>query len=193
MNPKIRDVLVIPLCMLALVLTTSGFRSCSAAEKQTVAQNVTSGLRAAAAAVEPGIETVREFREAGKVEPATSLRLARAALDTNAAARRFAEAALAGADARSLSEQLDALVALASALERDGTLHLKNGDTRLVFKLGVLAAKNGLVVAQGELNSAGPVAFELDEQTRKRLSDLAPVFERNDRLLREVISRLSAP
>jgi hypothetical protein len=93
-----------------------------------------------------------------------------------------------------LAEQLDTVVRLASDLERDGTLHLKNGDTKLVFQLGVLAAKNGLVIAQGELKGSGtPRPFTLDDATRQKLGELLPVFERNDRLLREAVARLSAP
>lgn len=191
-RPLSRSVCVM-LCLSVLVLTTAGFRACSAAGQQSVAHNVTSGLKVAAAAVEPGIDTVRAFREAGKVEPATSLGLARTALDANSAARAFTRAALSGADSASLVEQLDTVVRLASDLERDGTLHLKNGDTRLVFQLGVLAAKNGLVIAQGALKGDTPVVFALDDKTRRELSDLLPVFERNDRLLREAIARLSAP
>lgn len=191
---KIHRLLAIPLCLTLLVLTTSGFRACSA-EQRSVSENVTSGLSVAARAVEPGMDTVRAFREAGKVEPATSLKLARAALDTNSAAKRFTEAALAGSDSATLAGQLDTLVKLAGDLERDGTLHIKNEGTRLVFQLGVLAAKNGLVVAQGELKGSGttPRIFTLDEGTRVKLSGLLPVFERNDRLLREAITRLTPP
>src|SRR5437868_63364 len=79
------------LCLIALACTTAGFRACSARER-TAADNVTAGLSVAARSVEPGIETVRAFREAGKVEPATSLALARAALDANSAAWRFTRA-----------------------------------------------------------------------------------------------------
>lgn len=195
MNMKIHRLAATLLCLSALVLTTAGFRACSAAEKQSVAENVTSGLSVAARAVEPGIDAVRAFREAGKVEPETSLKLARAALDANSAARALTKAALDGADSVTLAEQLDVAVKLAATLERDGTLHLKNGETRLVFQLGVLTAKNGLVIAQSELKGGGgrAVAFTLDEKTRRKLGELAPVFERNDRLLRETITRLSAP
>ncbi len=192
---KIHRLLILPLCLLALVVSTTGFRACSTDEKRSVAKNVTAGLTVAARAIEPGIDTVRAFREAGRVEPATSLALARAALDANSAALAFTKAALDGADSRTLAEQLDTVVKLAADLERDGTLHLKNGETKLVFQLGVLAAKNGLVIAQGELKGAGgaPVAFTLDDDTKEKLRALLPVFERNDRLLREAVSRLSGP
>lgn len=195
MNIPIPRVVAAMLCFAALVMTTAGFRSCSAADKQSVAQNVTSGLTVAARSVEPGIQTVRAFREAGKIEPATSLALARAALDTNSAAKAFTQAALDGADATSLAAQLDTVVRLAGELEQSGTLHLKNGDTKLFFELGVVAAKNGLVIAQGEFAGTGgaPVTFTLDDGTRRRLADLLPVFERNDRLLREAIARLVTP
>ena len=195
MNQKIRDILLIPLCLTMLVLTTAGFRACSAAEKRTVAQNVTSGLRIAARAVEPGIETVRAFREAGKVEASTSLALAEGALQANAAAKSLAQAALDGADAPTLAGQLETVVNLAGDLERSGVLRLKNGETKLVFQLGVIAAKNGLVIARDELKGTGgvPVTFTLDEVTRKSLLDLMPVFERNDALLRESVRRLKAP
>lgn len=192
MNMKIPRLLLVPLCLTLLILTTAGFRACSAEGKRSVSQNVTAGLSVAARAVEPGIDTVRAFREAGKVEPATSLSLARAALDANSAAWRFTKAALDGADSATLAGQLDVVVNLAADLERDGTLHLKNGETKLVSQLGVLAAKNGLVIAQGELKGSGtPRTFALDDATRQRLSDLLPVFERNDRLLREAAARLA--
>jgi hypothetical protein len=191
-NMKIHRLVGLLLCLSALVLTTAAFRSCSAEEKRSVSQNVTSGLSVAARAVEPGLDTVRAFREAGKVEPATSLSLARGALDANSAAWRFTKAALDGSDSVTLAEQLDTVVRLASDLERDGTLHLKNGDTKLVFQLGVLAAKNGLVIAQGELKGSGtPRPFTLDDATRQKLGELLPVFERNDRLLREAITGLA--
>jgi hypothetical protein len=187
---KVHRLLLIPLCLTLLVLTTAGFRACSAEEKHTLSRNVTSGLSAAARAVEPGIETVRAFREAGKVEPATSLALARLALDANGAAAALAKSALDGADAPTLAARLDIFLRLAVRLESEGTLHLKNGETRLAFDLGVVAAKSGLVAARDQLNGPAP-AFTLDDETRRKLEELMPVFEKNDRLLREAVARLS--
>lgn len=192
MNPKIRDLLLIPLCAAMLVLTTAGFRSCSAAEERSVERSVVSGVDTTARAVAPGVEAVRALREAGKIEPATSLALARAALDANAAVRTLAQSALDGADAPTLAAQLDAAVTLAGRLERDGTLRLKNGDTRLAFKLGVITAKNGLVAARGHLNRPG-LTFTLDDGTRRKLTELMPVFAENERVLKEAVERLTGP
>lgn len=190
---KIHRLLLIPLCAVLLVLATSAFTApaCSSEQKNSVERHVASGLKVAAAAVEPGINTMRALREAGEVEPKTSLRLAKAALEANAAAARLTQAALDGADGKTLTEQLDTLVALARHLEADGTLHLKNGRTKLVFSLGVTAAQSGLQIALNELRAGGaPIPFNLDDGTKERLRQLLPVFERNDRLLRETLARL---
>jgi hypothetical protein len=191
-NPKIRDLLLIPLCAAMLVLTTAGFRSCSAAEERSVERSVVSGIDTTARAVAPGVEAVRALREAGKIEPAAARALARAALDANAAVRTLAQSALDGADAPTLAAQLDAAVTLAGRLERDGTLRLKNGDTRLAFKLGVITAKNGLVAARGHLNRPG-LTFTLDDGTRRKLTELMPVFAENERVLKEAVERLTGP
>lgn len=192
MNPKIPRLILPLLAVSILVLTTAGFRACSAAEKRSVEEKVTAGLDVAARAVPPGVETVRAFREAGKIEPAASLKLAQGALRVNSAASRLTTAALDGADAKTLAEQLDALIILARDLQRDGTLHIKNEGTRLLFDLSVVVAKNGLEAALGDLRREG-VSFTLDPQTREKLLALKPVFEDNDRLLREAMARLSSP
>jgi hypothetical protein len=185
--------IVVPLALFALVLTTAGWRSCSAEEKTSAERHVASGLKVAAGAVEPGINTMRALREAGEVEPATSLRLAKATLEANSAAARLTQSALDGADAKSLADQLEAVVALARNLEADGTLHLKNGHTKLVFELGVTAAQSGLTIALDELKErdANPAPFNLSDSTKEKLRVLLPVFERNDRLLREAITNLT--
>jgi carbohydrate-selective porin OprB len=193
MIPITRRRLLIPLALMLLVIATSAF-SCDPQKKRTVEQNVTLGLRVTARAVEPGIETMRSLREAGEADAATNLRLAEAALKVNSALQSLAQAALDGGDAQSLADQLDAAVNLARDLEAKGTLGLKNGRTKLVFELGVIAAKNGLVIARDELKGSGgaPVKFTLDDETKKSLRDLLPVFVRNDKLLREAVARLSA-
>ena len=186
MKLRTRALLVIPL---ALVLLTAGFRGCSPEEKRSVEQKVVAGLDVSARAVPAGVETVRVLRLAGKVEPATSLKLAQTAIKVNAAAARLTQAALDGADAHTLAEQLGVLVELAQGLQRDGTLHIKNEGTRLVFDLSVVVAKNGLEVALRDLRREG-VSFALDEATRAKLLELQPVFADNDRLLREAVERL---
>lgn len=192
MKMKIPRLLLIPLCLTMLVLSTAGFRGCSAEEKRSVAQNVTTGLSIAARAVPPGIETVRALRVAGKIEPATSRKLAEGALEVNSAASRLTQAALEGADAQTLAGQLDTLLDLAQGLQRDGTLHIKNEGTRLVFDLSVIVAKNGLAVALRDLKQEG-VAFTLDDDTRARLGELKTAFEQNDRLLRNALAGLPSP
>lgn len=178
--------------LIVLVLSMTAFRGCDEGQRRSVEQNVVTGLRVAARAVEPGIETMRALREAGEVDAPTNLALARAALDVNSAARRFSQAALDGSDAEDLRGQLEALVDLASNLERDGTLKIKSGKTKLVFQLGVVAAKSGLSIALDEFKAGGGLglSFTLNEETRKALEDLKPVFDKNDRLLREVVARL---
>lgn len=177
--------------LLALAVLTAGF-DCDPAQKRSVEQNVATGLRVTARAVEPGIDTMRALREAGEVDAATNLLLAKSALEVNSVAGRLTQAALDGSDAADLRAQLDALVRLAEGLERDGTLRLKNGKTKLVFQLGIIAAKNGLAIALDEFKAGGGAGlqFTVDADTRKSLEDLRPVFKRNDELLREAITRL---
>jgi hypothetical protein len=189
-----RPLLLVPL-LFTLVMTSAGFtRGCSSEEKRTAQQNVTLGVRVAVRAVPAGIETMRTLREHGKVEAETNRLLAERALEFNSALRRFSQAALDGNDATTLSEQLGVVVTLAQNLERDGTLHLKNGETRLVFELLAGGAKNGLMIAMDELkgqSGGAPVQFNLDEATKQSLRDLMPAFEENDRLLRDAVKRLS--
>lgn len=192
MKTRINQTVPVLLCLSALVMTTAGFRACSAEEKRSTEARVAGGLDTAARAIPAGVETVRAFRVAGKIEPATSLKLARTALDLNSAAARVTTAALDGADAETLAGQLDALITLARGLQADGTLHIKNEGTRLVFDLSVIAAKNGLEVALRDLKRDGS-RFTLEPETREKLSGLKPVFEENDRLLREAVARLSSP
>jgi hypothetical protein len=191
---KISRLLAVPLCCALLILTTAGF-SCSPDQKSSRERNVVTGLTIAANAVEPGINTMRALREAGLVEPATSLLLAKGALTVNAAFKRVTEAALAGADSHTLAEQLNTAVNLARDLQADGTLHLKNGKTKLIFELGVTTAQSGLVIALSQLKDGGgaPVPFSLDESTKARLRDLLPVFDKNDGLLRDAVTRLATP
>lgn len=195
MKSRIHRLLLIPLCAVMLAIFTAAFTapSCSPDQKSTVSRHVTSGLKVAAGAVEPGINTMRALREDGEVEPATSLRLAKTALEANSACARLTQTALDGADSQTLADQLGTVVALARNLESDGTLHLKNGRTKLVFELGVTAAQSGLTIALDEVKGGGgtPAPFNLDDSTQEKLRALLPVFEKNDRLLRDAVARLS--
>lgn len=178
--------------LLALVLSMTAFRECGSAEKRSVEQNVTLGVRIATKALPAGVATMRTLREHGKVEASTNLFLAERALEFNSALRRFGQLALDGADAATLQAQLEAVIDFAQGLERDGTLKLKNGDTQFVFELLSGGAKNGLLIALDELkgSNAKAVTFTLDADTRKSLEELKPQFEENDKLLREAITRL---
>ncbi len=183
---------------LTLALTTLGF-SCSSAQQQNTLRRTATGISTAARGIDTGIDTVRAFREAGEITPTKARELAQIALDANSVMSESVEFVLSHPaidepGRLALSEQLTRVATSARRLSENGTLHLKNGKTKLAFELGITAGKAGINLALDELQGErlDGLPLTVDSETRAKLERAGETIRRNDQRLREAIARLSS-
>lgn len=200
------------LLLVSLLFVTTAALQCSNGNKQgnanankqdseekarEIVRKGATGFVVAARGVDAGIDTVRAFREAGEITPEHSLELARIAKDVNdvmAEAVEFvlSQSTIDGAGAETLAEQLDRVIASAQRLSQAGTLHLKNGRTKLIFELGVTGGRTGLRIALDELRAGAQAGIQipLDQESLQKFRSARETIRRNDARLREAITRL---
>lgn len=194
--------------LLALAfVSTPGFRECAtnnttltdAQKAEQTMLGVADGFNAAASSIEQGVPVVRQFRQAGKIKPADSLKAARLA-------KRITEVMLKVSDyferinsvgeteRRDLLSDINDIIKLADDIKSiewsDGT---KQTDAQFIFGLSVLAAGSALQVAAQSFKDRLPSGFTVNipPTVRRRFAEARPALGRDLEILNKSIEELS--
>jgi hypothetical protein len=202
---------------IVVALFSAGFTDCGgggsggknagnkAAEKEKTPEEIATervngavdGMSIAAVGINEGIDFVRMFREAGKIEPETSLVLATVTRDGNTIMREAVlflnGGAIDEAGRIRLKEFLSSILNTVERLNNEGVLRIKNPEAQFRFNFSVLAIRAGLNIISNRLDVTIPANFSIPitPELRAKLNALLEKIDQNGKRLNEAIERLS--
>ena len=168
------------------------------AEAEGVVNNVATVIHVTATSIEIGTGTARAYREQGKLDPKTSLKLARAALTANGVMREIADFMLKHdtlneEGRRQLADLIRGAFSAFRQLQAGGLIKIDNAEVNLYLGVSLVAGEAGLTMAAARLQGKFPQGLHIPVSpvARAELEAAIVVMERNGKTLQESVDLLS--